>query len=158
MDTPEATDVANWYTGGSPAWSPWYTCELHYSVAIVVCYRRILSSGATEAATTATIIGGGVGGGDVTFNSPLDLKEGNWIALCGGSPVVCRWYRVVTVGDTPPGSTTQYVTLSGPDCTDWASRGSLRRPCRWKAARPKWSACTRRRWRWTRTCCGEKAG
>jgi hypothetical protein len=118
-------------------------CELHYTVSIVVCYRRDLSINAAgspngESTATASLTGGGLGGGDVMLSPPpsypnplnwtgLDLKENNWIALCGGNPVTCRWYRVVSVGGeliTNPGSPPmQMISLNGPDCIDWANAG-----------------------------------
>ena len=94
--------------------------EEHYMVSIVVCYRRDLSTGNGE--TTATVsLNNDPTCGYVTLSSfssgaPFNVKENEWIALCGGTPAQCRWYRVVSVGDN---SGTQYLSLNGPDCTGW---------------------------------------
>ena len=84
----------------------------------------------TAAATPLSGWSGSFAGGDVRLSkfssgTRFNVKENDWIALCGqvtglGSPTVCRWYRVMAVGDEPPGATTQYLSLNGPDCTDWS--------------------------------------
>jgi hypothetical protein len=115
-----------------------------YTVSVVVCYHRnyTLSTGSGvnpipaglpngEKTASVQFVGGGLAGGDVLLTQsvtgvplPLGVKENDWIALCGplvGSKYgVCRWFRVVSVGDFNQGDTSQYLSLNGPDCTDWA--------------------------------------
>ena len=102
---------------------------------MVVCYKRNLTSCGEVTATAPPAGSGGwsssYAGGDVTLSSfsngsPFAVKENDWIALCGqvstptGNVAVCRWYRVVAVGDAAANSGTQYLSLNGPDCTDWS--------------------------------------
>ena len=127
-EVPEAISIANWYANSPGSCSPWYACELHYTVSIVVCYRRDFSTNG-EITATAYFTGGGLSGGDVLLSTPLELKEGNWVALIGNFNVplsgqpnnvapICRWYRVVSVGDD-----NMHVSLNGPDCLDWNNAG-----------------------------------
>jgi hypothetical protein len=105
--------------------------ERHYMVSIVVCYRRdfTMNGSAPNGEKTATVnlVGGGLSGGDVVlsnFSAPWNVRENDWIALCGGNPasgipLICRWYRVVSVGDD-----NLHFSLNGPDCLDWAGAGA----------------------------------
>ncbi len=87
--------------------------EFHYLVSVVVCFRRNLAvSGETTVGITP--LGGfGMGGGDVLLASSLNVRENEWIALCGSDARgvnQCRWYRVVSVGDD-----NLHLSLNGPD-------------------------------------------
>ena len=132
--TPAASETAlrNAEANANPPVPPAFRSPYHYTVSVVVCYKRDLTSGTGQVTATATPLGnngwtGNIAGGDVTLSSfssgvPFNVKEYDWIALCGqvtGNIYVCRWYRVVAVGDTVPGSSTQYLSLNGPDCPDW---------------------------------------
>ncbi len=92
-----------------------------YSVSVVVCYKRVLSSvgGVTDAEDSASFTGaiGGAGAGGVTLQisnskwpSKWSLKNDDWILLSGGGQTT--WYRVVGVGYD---GTNTYITLVGPD-------------------------------------------
>ena len=115
---------------------PAYSKSLYsYTVSVVVCYKRNLTSSgevtATAQAASSSGWTGNMAGGDVELSNfssgaPFAVKENDWIALCGpvnpSGNVVCRWYRVVAVGDVAPGSGTQYLSLNGPDCSDWSGK------------------------------------
>ena len=116
---------------------PVYSKSLYtYTVSVVVCYKRNLTSSGEVTATAAPAGSGGWGssyaGGDVTLSgfssgTPFAVKENDWIALCGAvnpsGNVVCRWYRVVAVGDYNPAvGGSQYLSLNGPDCSDWSGK------------------------------------
>ena len=105
--------------------------ELHFTVSVVVCYRRDYSrdpSGNFNGEKTAKVnlIGGGLGGGDIVLShcsKPFTVKENEWIALIGpltggSGAFICRWYRVVAVGDD-----NLSLSLNGPDATDWYEAG-----------------------------------
>ena len=105
--------------------------ELHYTVSVVVCYRRDYSKDSSgnfngEKTAEVNLVGGGLGGGDVLLSNcskPFSVKENEWIALIGpltggSGAFVCRWYRVVAVGDD-----NLSLSLNGPDATDWAQAG-----------------------------------
>jgi len=125
-----------------------------YRVSVVVFYKRDLAlptdddPTASERTVTANMLGGGYGGGDVklTISDPvnnqperfaqyLDVKENEWLMLCGGVPYtyvdandntvigqrgVFRWYRIIAAGEVyedPNNSDLicRDVTLAGPD-------------------------------------------
>ncbi len=106
------------------------TSPYHYLVSVVVCYKRNVAGG--EKTATVTFLSGGVGGGDLKLTYPgtppitFNIKENDWIALCGQVTVpngnggthnvnLCQWYRVVAVGDNSNTPNQQYVTVNGPD-------------------------------------------
>jgi hypothetical protein len=89
-----------------------------FVVSIVVCCKRDFSE---TTATVSTFGDSGVAGGSIVLSGlsgPFDVKENDWIALCGTStalqnkpiPTLCRWYRVASVGDDGVS-----LTLIGPD-------------------------------------------
>lgn len=100
-----------------------------YSVSVAVCYgnRLVLDeqTGLPAGEHTAGVLkflGNGYGGGGVQLNLVVDVKENEWIMLCGGSH--CKWYRVVSAGEvevdsdgnpTPGGTPVTALSLVGPD-------------------------------------------
>ena len=118
-----------------------------YRVSVVVFYKRDFALPndhdpvANERTVTANMLGGGYGGGDVKltvdtqngsqFAQYLDVREDQWLMLCGGVPYVdsggnpaqrgvFRWYRVIAAGEIYDDSTNaalkcRDVTLAGPD-------------------------------------------
>lgn len=117
-----------------------------FEVSVVVFYNttsRDYSSPATtdpdkpaERTAVATLLSNGLGGGDVqlkvaaaTSSSYLDVKQGDWLMLCGRQAQsgvyirnVHKWYRIAAVDDavapdladsSRPWS--RLVTLAGPD-------------------------------------------
>jgi len=79
-----------------------------YNVSVVVCYRRDYP--AEDFLQVSNFVGNiGYGGGTITVNPGLSVKEGEWLLLCNAA--VAKWYRVVSVGQSPA---TQ-ITLQGPD-------------------------------------------
>ena len=84
-----------------------------FTVSIVVCYKRDFSE---RTATVAKFYDSGMAGGGILLNNPsvpFEVKENDWIALCGVSktkPTLCRWYRVASMGDDGVS-----LTLIGPD-------------------------------------------
>lgn len=100
-----------------------YSEKRLYTVSVVVCYKRDLSTTGEHTAATA-FLGGGYGGGSVrltiTSTNEVDMREGQWIMLYGtdlaSGRVQCSWYRLVTVGEVDPGPPiVRYVSLAGPD-------------------------------------------
>jgi len=98
----------------------------YYTVSVVVCYKRDLSTAGEHTTVPApggvTFLGGGYGGGSVTLTFGLtdevDMREGQWIMLYGtnAGKTQCSWYRLVTVGEIDPTApTVRYVSLAGPD-------------------------------------------
>jgi hypothetical protein len=99
-----------------------------FTVSVAVCYRRNYSMSPpagerpAEDYAAATFISTGAvspGGGSLTLNKAVAVKENDWILLyapaTGSVPAQCNWYRVVGVGeDTSVGNTT-YLTVAGPD-------------------------------------------
>ncbi len=90
-----------------------------FTVSVVVCFKRDLPPAEATASIAATgFYDLGYGGGSVTLSNlsaPFEVKENDWIALCGTNsakpiPTLCRWYRVVAVGDDGVS-----LTLTGPD-------------------------------------------
>jgi len=78
-----------------------------YNVSAVVCYGRDFVG---EQRATASFVGGvGLGGGTITVDSGLEVEEGEWLLLCNAA--VAKWYRVVSVGQSPA----TRITLQGPD-------------------------------------------
>jgi len=118
-----------------------------YRVSVVVFYKRSFAlpsdddPKASERTVTANLLGGGYGGGDVRltvntqngsqFAQHLDVKENEWLMLCGSVPYVdagggdaqrgvFRWYRVISAGEVyedsnNPALKCRDVTLAGPD-------------------------------------------
>ena len=79
-----------------------------FTVSVVVVCKR---NNTATTAKVSTFYDSGMGGGSVLLSgsfSPLEVKENDWIALCGGG--LCYWYRVVAVGDDGLN-----YTLVGPD-------------------------------------------
>ena len=114
----------------------------HYTVSIVVCYKRDLSTGNGENTATTVSTNGDPTCGYVTVSNfsqkdgngnvmPFDVRENDWIALCGttstvsSGPVICRWYRVVSVANSSSGTPTQFLSLSGPDCSDFTPTAAV---------------------------------
>jgi len=80
-----------------------------YNLSVVVCYRRKPGVVAEQSAAASFVGGVGLGGGTITVASGLEVKEGEWLLLCNAA--VARWYRVVSVGQSPA----TRMTLQGPD-------------------------------------------
>jgi hypothetical protein len=99
------------------------------TISVAVFYKRNLSIPVTgENTASATIIGSGIGGGEVQLSnfsvSPVNLvKPGRWIMLAGtvtsGGTTLnyFRWYRVLAADaiNTAVSPNTQFVTLAGAD-------------------------------------------
>jgi len=96
-----------------------------FTVSVVVCCKRDFPPiAATACEVSAPILASGFydlgfGGGSVArpnqFTGLITVKENDWLALCGtnaAKPIqtICRWYRVVAVGDDGLS-----MTLVGPD-------------------------------------------
>ncbi len=107
-----------------------------YTVSVVVCYKRDLSTTGEHTATVNQFYGGGYGGGSVmlTFAGPagdINVREGQWIMLYGidaaSGRTQCSWYRLVTVGEVDPNfPNDRYLSLAGPDWTvDTDGNGNL---------------------------------
>jgi Tfp pilus assembly protein PilV len=113
------------------------------TLSLAILYRRNLAqvpssgSGQEEMVSVTKMAGGGITGGDMTFTVTQPqfdmLRPGQWLMLCrnetwkdSATPPVThtlrnfKWYRILSAaaGDT---SGTAEVTLSGPDCSDWAT-------------------------------------
>jgi hypothetical protein len=90
-----------------------------FTVSIVVCYKRDFSE-RTATVATADFYDAGMAGGGIkltNLSAPFEVKENDWIALCGvdkknkpPKPTLCRWYRVASMGDDGVS-----LTLIGPD-------------------------------------------
>ena len=88
-----------------------------WSVSVVVCHKRDFtkdSGGKSNGEHTAsvTFIGSGWGGGSVTLNPPIKIRENEWLMLKDGHH--CKWYRVVSVGGIGSQGST-FLSLTGPD-------------------------------------------
>jgi len=95
-----------------------------FTVSVVVCFKR--DSTETTASIAAAdfydaVNGVALGGGSVKLTltkpaAPFEVKENDWIALCGTSmdaakpQALCHWYRVAAAGDDGVS-----LTLTGPD-------------------------------------------
>ena len=109
-----------WFVTVTPAYSesslPFNQRQL-FTVSVVVCYKRDLSDGGVEVwekgeqVTTATILGGGYGGGSVNLAAPIEIREDEWIMLFNAASGQCHWYRVAAAGNSP----TDKLSLTGPD-------------------------------------------
>jgi len=113
-----------------------------YEVSAVVFHQRDFSSPLAaydpdrpgERVVTVEVTGGGYGGGDVRLSvdssganartaTYLDVRENEWILLCGTSAPqnIFKWYRVVSAGEVfndttvNPNQWRRLVTLAGPD-------------------------------------------
>jgi hypothetical protein len=117
-----------------------------YSISVVVCQggKRLLAGGEQTYSTATTpaltllgpIANGGAGiilSASTSSGVTTNVKENQWIMLCGGNPVQAKWYRVANAGppqnvdasnrpspDPVSNSVTlprvdQYLMLVGPD-------------------------------------------
>ncbi len=89
-----------------------------YRVSVAVCYRRELSPQGEQVVQVGQFLSQGLGGGSVRLADAVDVKENQWIMLCGqrpsptgGARTVCHWYRVVMTSEAPR----SLLTLAGPD-------------------------------------------
>jgi hypothetical protein len=102
-----------------------------FTVSVAVCYRRNYSMSPpagerpAEVSATATFVGASAGsvspgGGSLTLDKAVPVKENDWILLyapgAAAMPAQCNWYRVVGVGeDTATAAGITYLTIAGPD-------------------------------------------
>ncbi len=96
---------------------------LRFTVSIVVCCKRDLTSTAERAVVVEAFFDNGLGGGSLQLNREINdigsdnppagiaVKENDWVAMCSPSGL-CRWYRIGSIGDN-----SSYLTLIGPDWT-----------------------------------------
>jgi hypothetical protein len=95
---------------------------LRFTVSIIVCCKRDLTTPTSERAVpVTTFFDNGLGGGsvqlqreinDIASDDPpagITVKENDWVALCSPKGL-CRWYRIGSLGDD-----SSYLTLIGPD-------------------------------------------
>jgi len=89
-----------------------------YHVSVAVCYRRQFGPAGEQMTQVGQFLSHGLGGGSVRLANRVEVKENQWIMLCGQRPgptggprTICQWYRVVMAGESP----TDLLTLAGPD-------------------------------------------
>jgi len=88
-----------------------------YSVSVVVSHRATLAA-SSEVLVNVKNFYGGFGGGELELVSAANVKEGQWILLCGQKEIkpdvlvdFGQWYRVVGAGVSP----TTRLSIAGPD-------------------------------------------
>lgn len=110
--------------------------KTRYELSVVVFYKRDVvyadASSQTEKTPERMVMGTILGGSDLQLTttrdaSYLDVREGEWILVCGrmadadaprGYRQVFKWYRVLSATETAAdgsGGFERYVSLAGPD-------------------------------------------
>ena len=133
---PSLAEVSTYATAFTTTTAQPMATARQYTASIVVVNKRDLTLPPTTAVETpppgermltATILAGGIAGGDVRLTAPantltewLNVRPGQWIMLTCYVPATNRfyldWYRIVGVGEIIAGSpATRDVTLHGPD-------------------------------------------
>ena len=127
--SPDFEGNYSWLVTVTPAAAEAYlpvTEKTLYSVSVAVCFKRDFSTDGERTAVVAEFYGGGWGGGSLLLDEVIEVKRNEWIMLCGAASgrTVCKWYRVVSVGELlvnsqgnpdPGGSAVTVLSLAGPD-------------------------------------------
>lgn len=88
----------------------------NYTVSVVVVKDRLFTTGGTESGEYpytggSAAVSPSYGGLTVSFNTKIDVSDGQWVFLYGSQTA---WYRVVCAGYNETNNTT-WLTLAGPD-------------------------------------------